>query len=212
MGDPFDAPQPSVPRRCECQSHRDNFPSDTAEEYFRCSITIPFLDQLILHMSTHFSALQSTAVRGLCLVPSVLMSLKTSDELDDLVRMYQDDLPLPATWEAELHRWKLLWQKHVGDLPDTAARALAACNNLHYPNVHTLLQIICTLPVTTSTCKRSVSVIRRLKTYLRATMGQERMSELALMHIHYDVKLDVGEIIDRFARISPRRMALENIL
>ena len=43
-------------------------------------------------------------------------------------------------------------------------------------------------------------------------MGQERMSELALMHIHYDVKLDVGEIIDRFARISPRRMALENIL
>ena len=131
MGEPFDAPQPSVPHRCGRQSHRDNFPSDTPEKYFRCSITIPFLDQLILHMSTCFSALQSTAVRGLCLVPSVLMSLKTSDELDDLVRMYQDDLPLPATWEAELHRWKLFWQKHARDLPDTAARALAACN-LHY--------------------------------------------------------------------------------
>ena len=78
--------------------------------------------------------------------------------------------------------------------------------------MYTLLQIICTLPVTTSTCERSVSVIRRLKTYLRATIGQERMSGLALMHIHYDIQLDVDEIINRFARISPRRMALENIV
>ena len=148
---------------------------------FRCSITIPFLDQLIL-MSTHFSALQSTAVRGLCLVPSVLVSLKTSDELDDLVRICQDDLPLPATWEAELHHWKLLWQKHA-DLPDTAARALTACNNLctHSPP-NSLYP-----PVTTSTRECSVSVIRRLKIYLRATVGQEKMSELTLMHIHYDV-------------------------
>ena len=42
-------------------------------------------------------------------------------------------------------------------------------------------------PVTTSTREHSVSVTRRLETYLRATMGQERMSELTLMHIHYDV-------------------------
>ena len=203
---------PSLPRFCGRQLHRDNIPSDTPEEYFHRSITIPFLDQLIQHLSSRFSALQSTAVRGLCLVPSVLVSLKTSDDLDDLVRMYQDDLPLPATWEAELHRWKLSWQERAGDLPDTAAKALNACNTLHYPNVHTLLQIICTLPVTTSTCERSVSVIRRLKTYLRATMGQERMSGLALMHIHYDIQLDVDEIINRFARISPRRMALENFI
>ena len=112
MGDPFNAPQPSIPRCCGRQSHRDNIPSDTPEEYFRRSITIPFLDQLIQHMSSRFSALQSTAVRGLCLVPSVFVSLQTSDDLDDLVRMYCDDLPLPATWEAELHCWKFSWQEH----------------------------------------------------------------------------------------------------
>ena len=107
MGEPFDAPQPSIPRRCGRQSHRDNFPSDTPEEYYRCGIIVSFLDQLIQHMTTRFSALQSIAVRGLCLVPSILVSLETSDDLDDLVRMYQDDLPLPATWEAELHYWKV---------------------------------------------------------------------------------------------------------
>ena len=31
--------------------------------------------------------------------------------------------------------------------------------------------------------------------YVRATMGQERMSGLGLMHIHYDIQLDVDEII-----------------
>ena len=82
---------------------------------------------------------------------------------------------------------------------------------LHCPTVHTLPRVICTLPVATSTCEHSISIIRRLKTYLRATMGQERMSGLALMHIHYDIQLDVDEIINRFARISPRRMALENM-
>ena len=146
------------------------------------------------------------------MVPSVLNSLSSFDDLDDLVRMYQDDLPSPSIWEAELHRWKISWQHHTGDLPDTAAEALKLCNDCHYPNVHTLLQIVCTLPITTSTCERSISVLRRLKTYLRATMGQERMSQLALIHIHYNFDLDIEQIIDKFARISPRRMALENIM
>ena len=43
-------------------------------------------------------------------------------------------------------------------------------------------------------------------------MGQERMSGPALMHIHYDIQLDIDEIINRFARIFPRRMALENFV
>ena len=43
--------------------------------------------QLIQHLSSGFSALQSTGVRGLCLVPSVLVSLKTSDDLEGCTRM-----------------------------------------------------------------------------------------------------------------------------
>jgi len=38
-------------------------------------------------------------------------------------------------------------------------------------------------------CERLFSTLRRLKTYLRATMNSERESGLALMNIHYDGKL-----------------------
>ena len=57
-----------------------------------------------------------------------------------------------------------------------------------------------------------MSVLRRLKTYLRSTMGQERLSGLALIHIQYGMELDLEEIINIFARKHSRRMELLDIL
>ena len=138
------------------------------------------------------------------------MSLTNTGELDEMVSMYEEDLPSPATWEAELHRWRVSWQgTDLENMPGTPSEALVSCNRDLYPNVYTLLKIVCTLPLTTTTCERSISVIRQLKTYLRATMGQQRMSSLALMHIHYNVQLD---FTDMFCRKNPRRMALNSII
>ena len=39
-------------------------------------------------------------------------------------------------------------------------------------------------------CERSASALRRLHNYMRATMEQERLSSLTLVHIHYDKKVD----------------------
>ena len=60
-----------------------------------------------------------------------------------------------------------------------------------FPNIHTLLCIIYTLPVTTCPCERRFSVLRRLKTYLQSTMGAESMTGLAFMHIHYGMELNL---------------------
>ena len=213
MGEQHDAPLPSRPRRCSRQTQRDNIPGDTPEEYCRRTLTIPFIDELLQHMETRFSPLQSKRIQGLCLVPTVFMSLTNTGELDEMVSMYKEDLPSPATWEAELHHWRVSWQStDMENMPGTAAEALISCNSELYPNVYALLKIVCTLPVTTSTCERSISVIRRLKTYLRATMGQQKMSSLALMHIHYDAQLNFTEIVDKFCRKNPRRMARNNII
>ena len=39
-------------------------------------------------------------------------------------------------------------------------------------------------------------------------MGQERLSSLALMHIHYQVKIDLDEVVNLFATKHPRRLEL----
>jgi len=39
-------------------------------------------------------------------------------------------------------------------------------------------------------------------------MGQERLSSLALIHNHYHVKIDLGEVVNPFATKHPRRLEL----
>ena len=81
-----------------------------------------------------------------------------------------------------------------------------------FPNIHRLLRLICTLPVTSCECERSISVLRCLKPYIRSSMGQERLTGLALLHIHYDMELDLDDVVDIFSRKHPRRMMLADIL
>ena len=81
-----------------------------------------------------------------------------------------------------------------------------------FPNIHILLRLICTLPVTSSEYEHSISVLRRLKTYLRSTMRQERMAGLALMHIKYGMELNLDDLINIFAGQHQRRMLFADIL
>jgi len=43
---------------------------------------------------------------------------------------------------------------------------------------------------------------------MRASMGQERLSALVLMHIHYSVVVDVANVVDRFAKTQLRHLEL----
>lgn len=97
-------------------------------------------------------------------------------------------------------------------MPDTAAKTIKECHPRDYPNVFAMLKIVCTIGVTSCECERSNSELRLLKTYTRSTMGQERMNDLALMHIHYRMPIDLDEIVNRLARKHPRRMRLTSVL
>ncbi len=58
------------------------------------------------------------------------------------------------------------------------------------------------MPATNASSERSFSALRRIKTYLRSTMKQERLNYLMLLHIHevrtdeIDLKCIVNEFID----------------
>ena len=73
----------------------------------------------------------------------------------------------------------------MSNRPSTLESALKCCDPDCFPNLNTLLRIGCTLPVTSCENERTNSVLKNLKTFLRSTMGQERLSSLSLMHIHY---------------------------
>ena len=60
---------PSMPRRCGRQSQRDNVPAHTPEEYYKRSLTIPFLDHMLSHLETRFSHMQQKAMTALQILP-----------------------------------------------------------------------------------------------------------------------------------------------
>jgi hypothetical protein len=51
-----------------------------------------------------------------------------------------------------------------------------------------------------ATSEISFSAMRRVKSYLRSTMGNERLPNLLLMHIHKHVQVDLDMIIDNFSK------------
>ncbi|XP_063600688.1 uncharacterized protein LOC134776865 [Penaeus indicus] len=67
------------------------------------------------------------------------------------------------------------------------------------PTVQRLLKILATLPVSTSSSERSSSTLRRLKTYLRNTTGQDRLNGLAILNIHRDIRVSPEDIVNRLA-------------
>ena len=75
-----------------------------------------------------------------------------------------------------------------------------------------LLQLACMLPVTSCKCERSASALRRLRNYMRATMGGERQANLALIQIHYDKEINFDEVVILFAAMHPRCLELDSII
>uniref|UniRef100_A0A3B4UR12 TTF-type domain-containing protein n=1 Tax=Seriola dumerili TaxID=41447 RepID=A0A3B4UR12_SERDU len=55
------------------------------------------------------------------------------------------------------------------------------------PELTKLIRLGLTVPVTSCTSERSFSGLRRLKTYLRATMGQGRLNHLAVLNCHKNI-------------------------
>ena len=93
--------------------------------------------------------------------------------------------------------------------PAYPAAAIKDCDIDSFPNISVLLQIACTIPVTSCECEQSASVLQQLNNYMRASMGKSCLSHLALLHIHYDAEVDLDKVVDCYAHLHPRRLELE---
>ena len=73
-----------------------------------------------------------------------------------------------------------------------------------YHSLAILIQILATLPVTTTTNNRSFSALKYLKTYLRNTTKEVRLNGLALLYVHRDISLDFEQVIAEFLHKNRR--------
>ena len=84
-------------------------------------------------------------------------------------------------------------------------------NNLQdtFSETVTLLKILITTPMTTAESERCFSTLKRIKTFLRNTMSEDRLNALAMLSMEKKLVKDITDfnhrVIERFASLKQRR-------
>lgn len=191
------------PRIAGRQQHRNNVPADTVKEYWRLNLFLPFMDHL-----------RSELEDRLCVAhPRLKAQYLLSNKIDQLttamwgeIKNEYDPFIDANAIDAELEVWKhQIANRHL--VADRLCKAMDVSYQLH-PNLYSIFKVLLTMPVSTASAERSFSSLRRLKTYLRNTMTEQRLTGLALMHIHRNIDVNVNRVINDFDATGHRRIAL----
>ncbi len=201
--------QVAIPRLCREQRNRQNTSATNAEDYFRRNVFIPYLDDMISSMNERFLTHEEKITSLQYILPSLIVERSFRD-VEQAFDFYKEDIPnfcsidrIKGEWEL----WQMKWEKtDIKDRPQDALEALANCEKAFYPSIFVLLKILAVLPVSTATVERTFSTLRKLKTYIRNTTGETRLTSLALLTIHRDIQIEIEEIINKFNSLSERRL------
>ena len=73
-----------------------------------------------------------------------------------------------------------------------------------------LLSLVLIMPATNAVSERSFSCLRRLKSYLRATMSQSRLNNVMVLHVHKNLtdKISLVDIGNNFISGSSHRVVV----
>jgi hypothetical protein len=94
----------------------------------------------------------------------------------------------------------------LGDIIDSV-KSLSSAQRTIMSEVCTLVKLILVSPATNAVSERSASGLRRIKTYLRSTMSQQRLNSLMVLHVHKDKtdQLDLKLCLNEFVIRSEHR-------
>ena len=202
----------SKPRANRRQIFRENHPTETISDFYRVSLTIPLLDTLEQELTSRFNDDTFTCFTGIYLLPSKIKSMEEKKDkkplrvlCKNLVTFYKNDLPFPERIDKKLDLWETEWLTERNIFPASFVETLKCVDFTGYHNIKELLKILATLPITSCECERSFSGMKRIKTNLRSTMGQERMNGLSLLNFHLDKVPESATVSDRFLAVKNRK-------
>ena len=100
--------------------------------------------------------------------------------------------------------------EHQPETPLTLLGFIVSCADDVFVNLWISLQMLLAVPVSIASCERSFSKLKLILSYLRASIGQDRHSDLALLSIERETleKTDFDDVINQFATVKSRKINL----
>ena len=169
----------------------------TASNDYKICLYYPVLDAVILELNSRFAGKNLDLMRSIqCCNPESPHFLN-SNYLTTLAEMYRLDKK-SLSMECKL-ALRALDGKEMESINDVFVELLPL--KAAFPVLTRMIQIVLTIVVSTAECERSFSTLTRTKTYLRSTMSEERLINLAVLSIEKELSqnLSLDKVIDTFA-------------
>ena len=207
---PAEVHSPTLPRRRKIPKSYDDSqdnsaePYDSVEQRYR-SLYFEIIDKIVNCLASRF---ETEAYNFLLEVEQFLLGSDASK--DKILQFYGKDIDSDRLL---LHRGMLHEMlQNEGKVVENIEDIISHFKQELYlrevlSELYKFLKIVMTIPVSTATAERSFSSLKRLKTYLRSTMGQQRLNSVSILHVHKEATkaLDLEKVSDEFISRNEQR-------
>ena len=191
-----------------------NIATRSAEESFRISYFIPLVDQAISSLTRRFEQYQGYQnFFGFLFTSETLCSLdydslkSSCDHLEAALKKDgKSDIGANDLFAELKFLQKFMPRENVGPIEVLKFIKRHDC----FPNASIAYRVLLTIPVTVASAERSFSKLKLLKSYMRTTMTQERLNDLATIALEGDMleKINYEDMIEDFISKITKRMMM----
>ena len=174
----------------------------TAKDHFRITVYYISIDKVVGELQSRF---EGNDQEVLCALGEIVFNRSPSiDNIQTVSNFYGVDSEM-------LSSEKSIFENYDCGDPCQRKNAAMMVKTMHQNGLHDILpvlykvaSILATIPATSCSAERSFSALRRIKTFLRSTMGQDRLSSIAVINIERGyankaMQNDMQRIIDIFS-------------
>ena len=186
--------------------------AQTLDEFMCSEIYFPVIDTALAELRRRFSADNIAMLDAICALMPGSDNFLDADILHPMATHYNSNID---DFNLELRQMKRMIARKTSNntMPDfdsegdklvAFANFVSKYNEAFY-ELNRLIRIAVTLPVTSVEAERSFSCLKLIKTHLRTTMLDGRLSDIAVLSVHSQRAnlMDLDLVIDKFANTYP---------
>ena len=188
--------------------------AETLRDFMRIKIYFPIIDTALTELRRRFSDSNIAILRAVCALMPGTENFLDADVLQPRTAYYKCNLD---DFNLELRQMKRMIARKVIDstMPDFDSEvgldklvAFANCVSKYdeaFFELNRLIGIAVTLPVTSVEAERFFSCLKLIKTHLRTTMPDDRLSDFAILSVHSQRAnaLDLDFVVEKFVNKYP---------
>ncbi|XP_044572317.1 uncharacterized protein LOC123257415 [Drosophila ananassae] len=207
--------EPQIPRRRKIPKHLETLEQGKAEnfefkkpiEFFRKSYFEVF-DQLISSLNNRF---ENDSARFFKMLERFAVGQPV--DINEIVKHYKNDFDKDRLLSDRNMFLQLVKRQneHTNNLREVVdfLKKYEWMRGL-VPEFVRFVRLLITIPGSSCSNERSFSVLRRVKTYLRSTISQYRLNNVAILHVYRETtdKLDLDELLNEFISKNAKRSSV----